>query len=235
MSVSYLRASHDNIIFAHSKYKKIKLFISPSLPGRNSNANDQSETITQDRAVFAGLAGLSISLALSVTQVCGVCCGCCVFDCFFSIFVIALWVWVLQICFVYSFCVLWTVFKFIILLMSYWHIKNVLRWWQNIFIYVSFNMVLVLLLLVFFCFSTKHWHSFYFFILFPLQSLNWTVRMASDMESQMVSVERVKQYSIMEQERPHYLQSDPLTMVTADKNNTGWVWVICIYFIIQWV
>ncbi len=31
------------------------------------------------------------------------------------------------------------------------------------------------------------------------QSLNWTVRMASDMESQMVSVERVKTYSVMQQ------------------------------------
>jgi len=28
------------------------------------------------------------------------------------------------------------------------------------------------------------------------QSLNWSVRMASDMESQMVSVERVKTYSV---------------------------------------
>jgi ATP-binding cassette subfamily C (CFTR/MRP) protein 1 len=41
------------------------------------------------------------------------------------------------------------------------------------------------------------------------QSLNWTVRMASDMESQMVSVERVDKYARMEQERPHYLPQDP--------------------------
>ena len=30
------------------------------------------------------------------------------------------------------------------------------------------------------------------------QSLNWSVRMASDMESQMVSVERVQTYSVCE-------------------------------------
>ena len=76
--------------------------------GRDSNAHDQSDTVTRNRAVFAGLAGLSISLALSVTQ-----------------------------------------------------------------------------------------------------SLNWTVRMASDMESQMVSVERVKNYSSMEQEASHYVATDP--------------------------
>ncbi len=40
------------------------------------------------------------------------------------------------------------------------------------------------------------------------QSLNWTVRMASDLESQMVSVERVKSYATMEQEKPHYLLED---------------------------
>ncbi len=36
------------------------------------------------------------------------------------------------------------------------------------------------------------------------QSLNWSVRMSSDLESQMVSVERVKTYSNIEQEPPHY-------------------------------
>ncbi len=51
------------------------------------------------------------------------------------------------------------------------------------------------------------------------QSLNWTVRMASDMESQMVSVERVKTYAAMEQERPHYLPSDP--SVTLVNNVVG--------------
>jgi hypothetical protein len=33
------------------------------------------------------------------------------------------------------------------------------------------------------------------------QSLNWSVRMASDLESQMVSVERIKSYSGMPQVR----------------------------------
>lgn len=41
------------------------------------------------------------------------------------------------------------------------------------------------------------------------QSLNWSVRMASDLESQMVSVERVKSYADMVQEAPHYTSSDP--------------------------
>ena len=41
------------------------------------------------------------------------------------------------------------------------------------------------------------------------QSINWSVRMASDMESQMVSVERVKSYSTMTQEAPHKLSQDP--------------------------
>jgi ABC-type multidrug transport system fused ATPase/permease subunit len=36
------------------------------------------------------------------------------------------------------------------------------------------------------------------------QALNWSVRMSSDLESQMVSVERVKAYSCIEQEPPHY-------------------------------
>jgi ABC-type multidrug transport system fused ATPase/permease subunit len=44
------------------------------------------------------------------------------------------------------------------------------------------------------------------------QSLNWTVRMASDLESQMVSVERIKSYTIMKQEAAHYLIDDPVTL-----------------------
>lgn len=43
------------------------------------------------------------------------------------------------------------------------------------------------------------------------QSLNWTVRTASDLESQMVSVERVEEYSSMAQEAPHYTPLDPPT------------------------
>ena len=35
------------------------------------------------------------------------------------------------------------------------------------------------------------------------QSLNWSVRMASDLESQMVAVERLDNYADMEQEPPH--------------------------------
>jgi len=41
------------------------------------------------------------------------------------------------------------------------------------------------------------------------QSINWSVRMASDLESQMVSVERIKTYSGIEQEAPHKLPGDP--------------------------
>ena len=41
------------------------------------------------------------------------------------------------------------------------------------------------------------------------QSINWSVRMASDLESQMVSVERIVTYSGIEQEAPHSLSSDP--------------------------
>mmetsp|Transcript_9777 Transcript_9777/g.10517 ORF Transcript_9777/g.10517 Transcript_9777/m.10517 type:complete len:479 (+) Transcript_9777:1-1437(+) len=46
------------------------------------------------------------------------------------------------------------------------------------------------------------------------QSLNWTVRMASDLESQMVSVERIKTYATMKQEASHYLIDDPKTIHT---------------------
>eukprot|EP00600_Ochromonadales_sp_CCMP1393_P017669 CAMPEP_0175031920 /NCGR_PEP_ID=MMETSP0005-20121125/21113_1 /TAXON_ID=420556 /ORGANISM="Ochromonas sp., Strain CCMP1393" /LENGTH=1650 /DNA_ID=CAMNT_0016292283 /DNA_START=12 /DNA_END=4964 /DNA_ORIENTATION=+ len=52
------------------------------------------------------------------------------------------------------------------------------------------------------------------------QSLNWTVRMASNMESQMVSVERVKSYTTMAQEAPHYLPQDPTTAADLLRNNT---------------
>lgn len=41
------------------------------------------------------------------------------------------------------------------------------------------------------------------------QSLNWSVRMASDLESQMVSVERVIEYASLEQEHPHVMPNDP--------------------------
>jgi ABC-type multidrug transport system fused ATPase/permease subunit len=47
------------------------------------------------------------------------------------------------------------------------------------------------------------------------QSLNWTVRMASDMESQMVSVERIKSYATMKQEASHYKINDPKTLHNA--------------------
>ena len=40
------------------------------------------------------------------------------------------------------------------------------------------------------------------------QSLNWSVRMASDLESQMVSVERIREYATMLQEAPHFLNND---------------------------
>ena len=52
------------------------------------------------------------------------------------------------------------------------------------------------------------------FALSVTQSLNWTVRMASDLESQMVSVERVKTYATMPQEAPHFLTEDPMTANT---------------------
>ena len=40
------------------------------------------------------------------------------------------------------------------------------------------------------------------------QSLNWSVRMASDLESQMISCERIKAYSVGEQEADHYANGD---------------------------
>jgi ABC-type multidrug transport system fused ATPase/permease subunit len=47
------------------------------------------------------------------------------------------------------------------------------------------------------------------FALSVTQSLNWSVRMASDLESQMVSVERVGQYTSMIQEADHHTSNDP--------------------------
>jgi ABC-type multidrug transport system fused ATPase/permease subunit len=47
------------------------------------------------------------------------------------------------------------------------------------------------------------------------QSLNWTVRMASDLESQMVSVERIRSYCSMPQEAPHYTLQDPVSEVST--------------------
>lgn len=42
------------------------------------------------------------------------------------------------------------------------------------------------------------------------QSLNWSVRMASDLESQMVAVERIESFAAMEQEADHIKpESDP--------------------------
>ena len=42
------------------------------------------------------------------------------------------------------------------------------------------------------------------------QSINWSVRMASDLESQMVSVERLREYIVMPHEAEHYLPlADP--------------------------
>ena len=40
------------------------------------------------------------------------------------------------------------------------------------------------------------------------QSLNWSVRMASDLEAQMVAVERVSEYANMIQEAPHYANAN---------------------------
>jgi len=40
------------------------------------------------------------------------------------------------------------------------------------------------------------------------QSLNWSVRMASDLESQMISVERIDSYIQLEDEAPHHNEGD---------------------------
>eukprot|EP01041_Mallomonas_annulata_P007311 gene7311-14905_t len=47
------------------------------------------------------------------------------------------------------------------------------------------------------------------FALTVTQSLNWSVRMASDLESQMVAVERIKNYSGLLQEAAHENEGDP--------------------------
>jgi len=46
------------------------------------------------------------------------------------------------------------------------------------------------------------------FALTVTQSLNWSVRMGSDLEANMVSVERIQQYCRVPSEAPHYLTSD---------------------------
>lgn len=46
------------------------------------------------------------------------------------------------------------------------------------------------------------------FALSVTQSLNWSVRMASDLEAHMISVERVKQYCRLPSEGSHHLPSD---------------------------
>jgi ABC-type multidrug transport system fused ATPase/permease subunit len=43
------------------------------------------------------------------------------------------------------------------------------------------------------------------------QSLNWSVRMASDLESQMVSVERVHEYTVIPSETEKYYQTDAVS------------------------
>jgi ATP-binding cassette subfamily C (CFTR/MRP) protein 1 len=46
------------------------------------------------------------------------------------------------------------------------------------------------------------------------QSLNWAVRTGSDFEANMVSVERVRQYTLLDQEAPHETEADK----TLDEN-----------------
>lgn len=53
------------------------------------------------------------------------------------------------------------------------------------------------------------------------QSLNWSVRAVSDLESQMVSVERVKSYSNMKQEAPHVLSSDNEISSSSSSSSTS--------------
>lgn len=59
------------------------------------------------------------------------------------------------------------------------------------------------------------------FALSVTQSLNWSVRMASDLESQMVSVERVKAYSDMDQEAPHFSENDPSSTSPSSSTLSG--------------
>lgn len=55
------------------------------------------------------------------------------------------------------------------------------------------------------------------------QSLNWTVRMASDLESMMISTERVQRYAHhLQQESSHFLPSDPrIETKSSPKNITN--------------
>jgi ATP-binding cassette subfamily C (CFTR/MRP) protein 1 len=46
------------------------------------------------------------------------------------------------------------------------------------------------------------------FALSVTQALNWSVRMSSDLEAQMISVERVRQYCHLTTEAPHHLEED---------------------------
>eukprot|EP00559_Dactyliosolen_fragilissimus_P007142 CAMPEP_0184860246 /NCGR_PEP_ID=MMETSP0580-20130426/5172_1 /TAXON_ID=1118495 /ORGANISM="Dactyliosolen fragilissimus" /LENGTH=1483 /DNA_ID=CAMNT_0027357283 /DNA_START=38 /DNA_END=4489 /DNA_ORIENTATION=- len=46
------------------------------------------------------------------------------------------------------------------------------------------------------------------FALSVTQSLNWSVRMGSELEANMVAVERVQQYKRLQCEAPHYMESD---------------------------
>lgn len=46
------------------------------------------------------------------------------------------------------------------------------------------------------------------FALSATQSLNWSVRMSSDLEANMVSVERIRQYCKIASEAPHHIPSD---------------------------
>ena len=53
------------------------------------------------------------------------------------------------------------------------------------------------------------------------QSLNWTVRMASEIESQMVAVERVCNYANTVQEKPHYKHADPPAIGKGSSDSVG--------------
>jgi ABC-type multidrug transport system fused ATPase/permease subunit len=54
------------------------------------------------------------------------------------------------------------------------------------------------------------------------QSLNWSVRMSSDLESQMVSVERIKSYSTIEQEPAHYEDEIPSSVSPLLRERELW-------------
>lgn len=57
------------------------------------------------------------------------------------------------------------------------------------------------------------------FALSVTQSLNWSVRMRSDFEANMVAVERVRQYSTLEKEAPQHLSKD--SNIIPDWPNNG--------------